>query len=119
MRGFGVNQTSFAIEGCLDLLARKVGIDGWEIRWRNAVRVGDVFSSGQVLDKSVGLEKTLLAVKDAYYAARDKGVAVGIACGVKNSGIGRDGGDWSFDFYMETKNIAFATHAHSIPKLGG
>ena len=39
--------------------------------------------------------------------------------GVKNSGIGRDGGDWSFDFYMETKNIAFATTAHSIQKLGG
>ena len=39
--------------------------------------------------------------------------------GVKNSGIGRDGGDWSFDFYMETKNVAFATTAHSIPKLGG
>jgi 5-carboxymethyl-2-hydroxymuconic-semialdehyde dehydrogenase len=39
--------------------------------------------------------------------------------GVKNSGIGRDGGDWSFDFYMETKNVAFATKAHSIPKLGG
>ncbi|MCW4586623.1 5-carboxymethyl-2-hydroxymuconate semialdehyde dehydrogenase [Gluconacetobacter entanii] len=38
--------------------------------------------------------------------------------GVKNSGIGRDGGDWSFDFYMETKNIAFATTAHPIPKLG-
>jgi 5-carboxymethyl-2-hydroxymuconic-semialdehyde dehydrogenase len=37
--------------------------------------------------------------------------------GVKNSGIGRDGGDWSFDFYMETKNIAFATDAHAIPKL--
>ena len=37
--------------------------------------------------------------------------------GVKSSGIGRDGGDWSFDFYMETKNIAFATVAHSIPKL--
>ncbi|WP_186392334.1 MULTISPECIES: 5-carboxymethyl-2-hydroxymuconate semialdehyde dehydrogenase [unclassified Pannonibacter] len=39
--------------------------------------------------------------------------------GVKSSGIGRDGGDWSFDFYMETKNIAFATGAHAIPKLGG
>lgn len=39
--------------------------------------------------------------------------------GVKHSGIGRDGGDWSFDFYMETKNIAFATGAHAIPKLGG
>ncbi|RXG99240.1 5-carboxymethyl-2-hydroxymuconate semialdehyde dehydrogenase [Bradyrhizobium zhanjiangense] len=39
--------------------------------------------------------------------------------GVKNSGIGRDGGDWSFDFYMETKNVAFATTAHNIQKLGG
>jgi len=39
--------------------------------------------------------------------------------GVKSSGIGRDGGDWSFDFYMETKNVAFATTQHKIPKLGG
>ena len=39
--------------------------------------------------------------------------------GVKNSGVGRDGGDWSFDFYMETKNIAIATAPHNIPKLGG
>ncbi|MFK4509255.1 5-carboxymethyl-2-hydroxymuconate semialdehyde dehydrogenase [Bradyrhizobium daqingense] len=39
--------------------------------------------------------------------------------GVKSSGIGRDGGDWSFDFYMETKNVAFATTAHNIQKLGG
>lgn len=38
--------------------------------------------------------------------------------GVKNSGIGRDGGDYSFDFYMETKNIAFATEPHDIIKLG-
>jgi 5-carboxymethyl-2-hydroxymuconic-semialdehyde dehydrogenase len=38
--------------------------------------------------------------------------------GVKNSGIGRDGGDWSFDFYMETKNVAIATGRHAIQKLG-
>lgn len=37
--------------------------------------------------------------------------------GTKESGIGRDGGDWSFDFYMETKNIAFATAAQPIQKL--
>lgn len=37
--------------------------------------------------------------------------------GVKSSGIGRDGGQWSFDFYMETKNVAFATTAHAVPKL--
>lgn len=88
MRGFGVNQTNFAIEGCLDMLAAKVGIDGWEMRWRNGIRVGDMFSSGQILEKSVGLERTLLAVKDTYYAAREAGQAVGIACGVKNCGLG-------------------------------
>ena len=38
--------------------------------------------------------------------------------GVKSSGIGRDGGDWSFDFYMETKNISLATGQHRIQRLG-
>ena len=38
--------------------------------------------------------------------------------GVKASGIGRDGGDWSFEFYMEQKHIGFATGAHAIPRLG-
>lgn len=38
--------------------------------------------------------------------------------GAKASGIGRDGGDWSFDFYMESKNVSFATFAHKIPQLG-
>ena len=37
--------------------------------------------------------------------------------GTKASGIGRDGGDWSFDFYMETKNISIALGDHAIPKL--
>jgi 5-carboxymethyl-2-hydroxymuconic-semialdehyde dehydrogenase len=38
--------------------------------------------------------------------------------GVKNSGIGRDGAQWSFDFYMETKNTAFALGQHKIQRLG-
>jgi 5-carboxymethyl-2-hydroxymuconic-semialdehyde dehydrogenase len=38
--------------------------------------------------------------------------------GVKNSGIGRDGGNWSFDFYMEQKNVAFALGQHKIQRLG-
>ena len=37
--------------------------------------------------------------------------------GVKASGIGRDGGDWSFDFYMETVNVAIPTVAQAIPRL--
>jgi len=94
MRGFGVNQVAFAMDGCLDLLAAKAGLDGWEIRWRNAVEVGDLFTTGQVLEKSVGLKKTLLAVKDRYYRAREEGRAVGIACGMKNSGIGNGAKEW-------------------------
>ncbi len=84
MRGFGANQAAFAIEGCLDRLASRIGIDGWEIRWRNAMDQGDVFCSGQVLDKPIGLKKTLLAVRDAYRSAK----FAGIACGIKNVGIG-------------------------------
>jgi len=38
--------------------------------------------------------------------------------GVKSSGIGRDGGDWSFDFYMETKNVCIAHGTHKVPVLG-
>ena len=38
--------------------------------------------------------------------------------GMKYSGIGRDGGDYSFDFYMETKNVCIARGTHRVPSLG-
>jgi 5-carboxymethyl-2-hydroxymuconic-semialdehyde dehydrogenase len=38
--------------------------------------------------------------------------------GMKASGIGRDGGDYSFDFYMETKNVCVAHATHKVPTLG-
>jgi selenium-dependent xanthine dehydrogenase len=84
MRGFGANQAAFAIESMLDILAEKVGIDSWEIRYRNALDVGDKFCTGQVLESSVGLKKTLEAVKEIYRGAK----YAGIACGIKNVGIG-------------------------------
>ncbi|HXF56040.1 MAG TPA: selenium-dependent xanthine dehydrogenase [Actinomycetota bacterium] len=88
MRGFGSNQANFAIEGMIDILAEKVGLDPWEMRWRNAVDVGDRFGTGQVLGPGVGIKKTLLAVKEAYDRARAEGKAVGIACAAKNTGVG-------------------------------
>jgi aldehyde oxidoreductase len=84
MRGFGANQAAFAIEQVLNLLAEHVGIDGWEMRWRNILRPGEMFCTGQRLTKPFGLEKTLLAVRDAYRGAK----YAGIACGIKNVGIG-------------------------------
>jgi selenium-dependent xanthine dehydrogenase len=84
MRGFGVTQSNFAMEGVLDRLAAKVDLDGWEMRWRNALGPGDRFGTGQKLGPGVGVKQTLLAVHDAYREAR----YAGIACGVKNTGIG-------------------------------
>lgn len=84
MRGFGANQAAMAIESLLNRLAEKVGIDEWEIRWRNALEQGDHFATGQKLDKPFGMKKTLLAVKETFRAAK----FAGIACGVKNVGIG-------------------------------
>jgi xanthine dehydrogenase molybdenum-binding subunit len=83
-RGFGVNQVMFAVDGMLDRLAEFVGIDPWEIRWRNALDVGDRFGTGQVLGEGVGIKACLEAVRDAYREAR----YAGIGCGVKNTGIG-------------------------------
>ena len=84
MRGFGANQAAFGIESMLDILAERVGMDGWEIRYLNALEVGDKFCTGQTLECSVGLKKTLEAVKERYQAAK----YAGIACGIKNVGIG-------------------------------
>ncbi len=84
MRGFGASQVNFALESLLDALAERVGIDGWEIRWRNALDAGDRFGTGQRLGPGVGLRQTLLAVRDAYRSAR----FAGIACAAKNTGIG-------------------------------
>jgi xanthine dehydrogenase molybdenum-binding subunit len=84
MRGFGANQAAFAVEGLLDRLAEKVGIDGYDIRERNILDRGDAFATGQILDKPFGLRKTLEAVKDVYKNAK----YAGIACGIKNVGIG-------------------------------
>ncbi len=88
MRGFGSNQANSAIEGMIDRLAELVGLDPWEMRWRNAVEAGDRFGTGQILGPGVGVKKTLLAVKPAWDEARTQGKAAGLGCAVKNTGIG-------------------------------
>ncbi len=83
-RGFGVTQTCFATESMLNQMADLVGISHWEIRYRNAIRPGEVLPNGQIVDHSTGLVETLLAVKDQYESAK----YAGIACAMKNSGVG-------------------------------
>ena len=85
MRGFGSNQAQFAMEGAMDILAQKVGVDGWDIRMRNVLDPGDAFATGQIMRDSVrGMKASLEAVKDVYKTARYKG----IGCGIKSTGLG-------------------------------
>ncbi len=83
-RGFGVTQSAFAFEANLNLLAEAVGISPWEIRYRNAVRPGDVLPNGQIADRSTAMAECLLAVKDIYEQAPYAGIA---SC-FKNAGTG-------------------------------
>lgn len=83
-RGFGVTQSAFAGETNLDLLAEQVGISPWEIRYLNALEPGDIMATGQIADEGTAIKETLLAVRDAY----NSHPYAGIACALKNSGIG-------------------------------
>ena len=73
-RGFGANQAQFAMEGVMDRLAEKVGIDGWEIRRRNVVTPGAIWGPGQIMDDGCkGALICLETIKPHYDQARSEG----------------------------------------------
>lgn len=84
MRGFGANQAAFAIEGIMDMLAEKAGLDRYDIRERNILRPGDRFATGQVMTSSCSALQALQAVREVFRSAP----VAGLACGIKNTGIG-------------------------------
>ena len=83
-RGFGVTQTCFGVETLLNEMAELVGISPWEIRCRNAIRPGQALPNGQIVGPETGLLETLEAVKPYF----DSGKYVGLACAMKNAGVG-------------------------------
>ncbi len=83
-RGFGVTQTCFGMETMLNEMAELIGISPWEIRYRNAVRPGQALPNGQIVGAETGLVETLEAVKPYFDNAR----YVGLACAMKNAGVG-------------------------------
>ena len=83
-RGFGVTQSCFATECNVNQLAGLAGLSPWEFRFLNAIRPGDTLPNGQIADDSTALVETLLAVKPVY----DENPGAGIACAMKNAGLG-------------------------------
>ena len=75
-RGYGLSQLVFAVESAIDELARKLGIDPFEMRRRNVIRRGDLMigtstDQGDVEYGSYGLDEALTLVE----AALDRGPA--------------------------------------------
>ncbi|MEI8203591.1 MAG: selenium-dependent xanthine dehydrogenase [Bacteroidota bacterium] len=102
MRGFGANQAAFALESCIDELCKMNGFDRWQIRYDNALDNGKRTSTGQLLKSGVCIKACLEKLKPYYDAARFKG----LACGIKNSGVGNgmlDDSDVIIKIISETK----------------
>lgn len=93
-RGFGVNQSNFAMECMVDELCVKGGFDKYQFRYDNALDIGRMTTTGHVLKEGVGLRECLAAVKDAFKGAQYGG----LACAIKNCGIGN-----GMDEISETK----------------
>ena len=91
-RGFGVPQSAFAVESQMDILAEKLGLSPFELRRKNALRVGATTATGQVLRESVGLLETINRVEEAIsntqYPICNIQSGWGIACAYKNVGLG-------------------------------
>ena len=83
-RGFGVTQSCFATESNINRLAKLAGLSPWEFRYRNAIRPGQTLPNGQIADESTALAETLEAVKEEF----DANEYAGVACAMKNSGLG-------------------------------
>jgi len=83
MRGFGANQVAFAMESCIDDICHQGGFDRWQFRYDNALVDGLSTSTGQKV-YGVGIRTCLEAVKDDFYKAK----YAGLACAIKNSGVG-------------------------------
>lgn len=112
MRGFGANQVSLAVEACIDELCEKGGFDRWQFRYDNALVDGLKTATGQKV-KGVGIRASLEALKDKFYSAK----YAGLACGIKNSGVGNGMLDFS-NVKIEVKSENHILLQHGWTEMG-
>ena len=103
MRGFGANQAAFALESCMDELCKQGGFDRWQFRYDNALTDGLTTATGDHV-KGVGVRACLETLKEKFYQHK----FTGLACAIKNSGVGNGMIDYSdviIDIVSEKKVI--------------
>jgi len=112
MRGFGANQVAFAIEACIDELCKKGNFDRWQFRYDNALVDGLSTATGQKL-QGVGIRACLNALKEDYAKAK----YAGIACAIKNSGVGNGMPDFS-DVIIKIESEKKVSIHHGWTEMG-
>ena len=128
-RGFGVTQSCFAVESNMDMLARQLGLDPVEFRRMNALDVGSVTSTGQVMRESVGLNECIDKVDrdmrdDDFRWTWDEGdrrFAWGLAVGYKNTGLGggaTDKASADVDVWRDAEDAVAAEVRTSSAEMG-
>jgi aldehyde oxidoreductase len=103
MRGFGANQAAFALESCMDELCKQGGFDRWQFRYDNALTEGLTTATGDHV-KGVGVKACLEALQDKFRESK----FAGLACAIKNSGVGNgmiDFSDVIIDIVSERKIV--------------
>ena len=97
-RGFGINQAAVAIESLLDEAARKLNVNPFELRYKNALKRGSKTAAGEILRHSVAIEETIVAARRALEEELPKiterlspgmKLGIGVASGFKNVGAGK------------------------------
>jgi aldehyde oxidoreductase len=112
MRGFGVPQINFALEGCIEDICEQGNFDSWKFRYDNALVDGLPTSTGQKV-KDCGIRDCLNALKNDYYKSK----FAGLATGIKNSGIGNGMADYCDVKICFEKNGRISLH-HGWTEMG-
>lgn len=112
MRGFGANQAAFALESCMDELCRLGGFDRWQFRYDNTLTEGLTTATGDPV-KGVGIRACLEVLKEKFYQHK----YTGLACSIKNSGIGNGMTDFS-DVIIEIISAEKVILQHGWTEMG-
>jgi len=103
-RGFGVTQSCFAVESMIDMVAHELELDPLQLRYMNALKVGCVTNTGQVLSESVGLVDCLQRTEERIRAYLEKEVENQRASGMP------EGSPWHVDRLFAPRALPDAPH---------
>lgn len=120
MRGFGVNQVTFALESQIDEIARKLNMDPFEIRLINGLDVGLPTAADHIMEEGVvSIKETISAAEEKFRelslpnSTENLKIGYGVASGVKSVGFGRQATESAGAILeMDTSGKVIVRHGH-------